>query len=363
MSAPHVVDPVSLNEPYWEDLGIVAGQIPQVEQLRGARVLVTGATGMICSAVVDVLLFMNREHSAGITVYVAGRNREEAARRFRSFDESDGLVFVPYDATARAAVDLEKDVDFVIHGASNASPALYAERPVETMLANILGLSTMFELARDRNVRRVLYISSSEVYGQKSDMEPYGEDDYGYLDILNERASYPSSKRAGESLCVAYGMEYAIDSVIVRPGHIYGPSIRDADNRASAEFTRVAARGDDVVLRSKGQQLRSYCHSLDCASAILAVLLVGESSNAYNISNPNSICTMSDIAEAIARSGGVNLVYDIPESSSELHNLMTNSSLTSDKLEALGWKPVFGLELGVSRTMAALSARQGAFAL
>ncbi|MFT4230093.1 MAG: NAD-dependent epimerase/dehydratase family protein [Microbacterium sp.] len=340
---------------YWDDLRTACESIPDASGLDGTRILVTGATGLICSSVVDLLLFLNRERGAGITIFVAGRSEQVAADRFGGFSTDDGeLVFVPYDATSREAVSLATDVDFVIHGASNANPAMYLQQPVETMLANIVGLSTMFELARAASARRLLYISSSEVYGRKEGTRPYAEDDFGYLDILNRRAGYPSSKRAGESLCVAYGMEYGIDSVIVRPGHIYGPAIRPSDNRVSAEVTRRALAGDDVILKSRGDQLRSYCHSLDCASAILAVLLGGEPSNAYNISNPHAICTVRELAEAVAKAGGVNLRYDLPAGAESVHNLMENSSLASDKLEALGWRPAFDLERGVERMLAAL---------
>jgi len=346
---------------YWEDLRTALASIPGADELRGKRVLVTGATGMICSSVVDLLIFMNRELGANITILVAGRSEQDAAGRFAGLATgADGLVFVPYDATASDPVVLEGDLDYIIHGASNANPALYVQQPVGTMLANILGLSVMFELAREKAAQRVLYVSSSEVYGQKEGMDPYSENDYGYLDILNERAGYPSSKRAGESLCVAYGMEYGIDSVIVRPGHIYGPSIRNSDNRASAQFTRMAFGGDDVVLKSRGHQLRSYCYSLDCASAILAVLIRGERANAYNISNPHAICTMGEIAEAIATAGGVEVVYDLPQGAdTETHNLMENSSLASGKLEALGWTPEFDVERGVTRMLAALRESDG----
>lgn len=358
------VEPMTGSGSYWDDLGTASACIPDASELHGKRILVTGATGMICSSVVDILLFMNRELGANITVLVAGRSKQNASDRFRSFSEEDGLVFVPYDATSSEEVALAADIDYIIHGASNANPAMYMQRPVETMLANIVGLSTMFDLARTKSVRRLLYISSSEVYGRKEGMRPFAEDDFGYLDILNERAGYPSSKRAGESLCVAYGMQYGIDSVIVRPGHIYGPSIRSSDNRASAEFTRKSVAGNDVVLKSKGNQLRSYCYSLDCASAILAVLIRGERANAYNVSNPHSICTIGDIAEAIAKAGGVNVLYDIPKGADSVtHNLMENSSLSSEKLEALGWKPAFDLEHGVDRMMSALKEHEGQFSI
>lgn len=350
---------------YAEDLRAAFASIPDARALFNTRILVTGATGMICSSVVDLLLFMNRELSANITVYLAGRSEQDAADRFHSFSPAPGeLVFVPYDATSSEQVALATDIDYIIHGASNANPAMYLKLPVETMLANIVGLSAMFDLARARSVRRLLYISSSEVYGQKEGMNPYAENDFGYLDILNQRAGYPSSKRAGESLCVAYGMEYGIDSVIVRPGHIYGPSIRSSDNRVSAEVTRRAVAGDDVILRSRGDQLRSYCYSLDCASAILTVLLRGERDSAYNISNPHSICTVRELAEAVARAASVNVRFDIPESAeSGTHNLMVNSSLASEKLEALGWTPVFDLERGVDRMVAVLKDAEGPFSI
>ena len=349
---------------YWDDLRTSLASIPDAGALAGSRILVTGATGMICSAVVDLLLFMNRELRADITAYVAGRSAQAAAERFRSFSEADGLVFVSYDATSSEPVELPTDVDYIIHGASNANPAMYMQLPVETMLANIVGLSAMFDLGRAASARRVLYISSSEVYGQKDGMLPYAENDFGYLDILNQRAGYPSSKRAGESLCVAYVMEYGIDSVIVRPGHIYGPSIRDSDNRVSAEVTRRAVAGQDVILKSKGGQLRSYCYSLDCASAILTVLLRGERANAYNISNPHSICTIRELAEAVAAAGGVDVRYDLPEGTdSGVHNLMENSSLASGKLEALGWTPAFDLGRGVERMLTALTESDAPFSI
>jgi nucleoside-diphosphate-sugar epimerase len=81
----------------------------------------------------------------------------------------------------------------------------------------------------------------------------------------------------------------------------------------------------------------------------------GETANAYNISNPNSICTIGEIAQAIADAAGVALGYDQSHVSLVSgDSLMENSSLQSDKLEALGWKPAFDLERGTSRMIATL---------
>lgn len=355
MPENHRVSQLLSNPQYLDDLRVAITSIPDVESLFGRRVLVTGATGMLCSPVVDILTLMNREMHANIIIIIAGRSLRDAEERFGPMGGPDGLEFREYDATSATPIEVSEPVDFIIHGASNANPSAYMEQPVETMMANIVGLTAMLDLARTADGSRILYVSSSEIYGRTITNDPFTEAEYGYLDILDKRAGYPSSKRAGESLCVAYGMEYGVDAVIVRPGHIYGPTTRESDNRASAQFARTALAGNDVVMRSHGTQLRSYCYALDCASALLAVLIRGESGNAYNISNPHSICSISDIAHEIARAAGVAVKFDLePGAAPVQHNLMDNSSLNSSKLEALGWVPRFDLATGVSHTVTIL---------
>lgn len=345
------------NDLYLADLREALTSIPSIESLFGRRILVTGATGMLCSPIVDLLLLINREFDAKVSVVVAGRSQSGVEERFGPIEEAIGLEFCYYDATSAVPISLDEPVDYIIHGASNANPSAYMEQPVETMMANIVGLTAMLEVAREKAGSRILYVSSSEVYGRTTTNEPFTETEYGYLDILDKRAGYPSSKRAGESLCVAYSMEYGVDAVIVRPGHIYGPTIKESDNRASAEFTRSALAGNDIVMRSLGTQLRSYCYAIDCASAILAVLVGAESGNAFNISNPDSICSISDVAHEIARATGVTVQWNLEPGANQVQpNLMDNSALNSAKLEALGWTPRFDLAKGISHTVEILRA-------
>jgi nucleoside-diphosphate-sugar epimerase len=147
-------------------------------------------------------------------------------------------------------------------------------------------------------------------------------------------------------------MEYGVETVIVRPGHIYGPQCIASDNRAASEFARSAAAHRDIIMKSKGTQLRSYCYSLDCASAILTVLIVGVAGNAYNISNKNSVVTISDLAKECARAGQVELIYEEPsEHEKKSFNLMPTSALNAKKLEELGWKALFDLREGIERTV------------
>lgn len=337
---------------YWDDVSKVIEHIPNVNQIFGKNILVTGATGMVCSSVIDVIAWMNHHGDARIQLMLAGRNREKIASRFRDVLSLEEYQFIEYDATKDQRLSLK--VDFIIHGASNANPAIYAKEPVETLLGNVVGLNNVLNVAEKNPGSRILYISSSEVYGNKinGDNRPYKEEDYGFVDILNPRACYPNGKRTAETLCAAYAQKYGVDFVTVRLGHIYGPSITKADTRASAAFTRDVAAGQNIVMKSAGAQLRSYCYTLDCASAILTVLLNGESGNAYNISNKDSIVSIRDMAEALAAEGGVEVIFENPSDvERKSYNLMSNSALNAEKVEGLGWKPLFNLEEGTRRTI------------
>lgn len=341
---------VNYSDDYWKDVREVLACVPHVEKLYNKSILITGATGMICSSVAELLFELNRNEGSNIKIYLAGRSLQRMQQRFYCFTEDVDYTFVEYDATSGNAINILPD--FIIHGASPADPASLANLPVETIYSNIIGLKPLLELCKKEKGTRLLYVSSSEVYGKKDSPDPYKELDYGYVDILNPRACYPSSKRASETLCAAYKQECEVDFVIVRPGHIYGPTITDSDSRASAQFSRLAAQGKDIVMKSAGTQLRSYTYAMDCASAILTVLLEGNSGEAYNISNPDSIVSIRELAECIAEVAGVNVFFEQASSKEQRsYNMMDNSSLYSKKLESLGWRGLFNLERGVNHTL------------
>lgn len=339
---------------YINDITQAQEAVPCLDQMKGCSVLVTGATGLVCSAIVDFLLNLNDTQNAGITVYVTARDIKKAEKRFGDCMYRPDVVFVEYDAVQN--IDWKFDVDFIIHGASPANPFLYVKQPVETMLANIIGMNNILEYAKEHDTKRVLFLSSSEVYGKKDNSEPYGDSEYGYVDILNPRACYPSAKRACETLCAAYQAEYDVRSVIVRLGHIYGPTAMKSDTRASSQFFYDVMDGHDIVMKSAGLQLRSYCYVVDCVSAIMTVLLNGETGKAYNISNPASVVTIRELAEQIAESSGRRVIFETPsDEEQKSYNLMDNSSLDSGLLEGLGWQGKYGLRDGVEHTLSILA--------
>ena len=333
------------------DLDETIGFLPELNDLAGKTVMVTGCTGLICSTVVDILIRWNETHCAKIQILAAGRSERKIEARFGSYADMDWFVFVPYDASSTNN-ELTLPCDYIIHGASNASPNKIVKEPVETMMSNVLGMKYLLDYAKRIEAKLVLYISTSEVYGRKEHNNPSKIDEYGWIDLLNSRSAYSIGKCAAETMCVSYADEYKVEAVIIRPGHIYGPTAVESDNRVSSTWAYDVARGKDIVMKSDGNQIRSYCYCLDSASAIITVLLKGENVHAYNISNPNSIISIREMAEILAKSAGVQLKTELPtEAEKKGFNPMSNSSLDSTQLLELGWKGLFNAERGFSHTV------------
>lgn len=339
------------NKQWIEDIDLVLDRVLDLSGLQGKSVLITGATGLICSAVVDVLLRFNDRSDQPVRIYAAGRDRSSMEQRFGSAAERDEFSFVPYDA-AKTGNIFPFHSDYIIHGAGNAYPARVMKEPVETMLGNILGLKELLDHARETGTERVLYISSSEIYGQKEGDQPYREGQYGYIDLLNPRNSYSVGKRAAETLCVSYENEYGVGTVIVRPGHIYGPTATQMDTRVSSAWAYAVVRGEDIVMKSDGSQLRSYCYCLDCASAILTVLTRGQKCHAYNIADPETVISIRQMAEILTACAGSSLRMELPtDEERKGFNPMSNSSLDGTSLADLGWHGCFDAETGFAHTV------------
>lgn len=317
---------------YKEDLLKVATLDLPWNKLSGCNILITGATGLIGSCLVEVL--MSRPDK-DYNVYASGRNEERARNRFKEFADNPFFHFFKYDVMK--PLDGEVEFQYIIHAASNASPNFFATKPVEVIKSNIQGLSNLMEYGLCHGMKRVLYVSSGEVYGE-GDGRVFTEDYSGYVNCISPRSCYPSSKRAAETLCVSFAQEYGADVVIARPSHTYGPHFTESDNRVYAQFIQNVLRGEDIVMKSTGAQFRSWCYVVDCVSALLYILLKGENGQAYNVADSSSNISIKELAEMIATIGGKKVKIDLPTDAEKAgFNVVTKSVFSTDKLEGLGW--------------------------
>ena len=229
------------------------------------------------------------------------------------------------------------DFQYIIHAASGACPAEFGKYPVEVMKGNINGVDNLMSYGIQHGMKRLLYISSGEVYGE-GDGRVFTEEYSGYVDCASPRSCYPSSKRAAETLCISYSVEYNVDVVIARPCHVYGPEFTESDNRVYAQFIRNVLQGEDVVMKSTGEQFRSWCYVVDCVSGLLHVLLKGENREVYNIADEDSNITIRQLAELIAGLVGRKVIMKCPDDFEKKgYNMVSKSVFATKKLEALGW--------------------------
>ncbi len=345
------------NALYMEDVERTGGADLPWEKLRGKKLMLSGATGMIGSFLADVILEENRTGMLDCTVYALGRSEERAKARFSRYADDPHLVFVPYDVREPFARENPETVDYVLHLASNTHPLQYATDPIGTVTVNILGLQHMLEFAVQHGAARFAFASSNEVYGEnRGDTELFGEKYCGYIDCNTLRAGYPESKRCGEALCQAYKAQKGLDVVIPRFTRSYGPTMLKSDTKAVSQFILKGTAGEDIVLKSAGTQFYSYTYVADAVGGLLAVLLKGESGEAYNIADEASDVTLRDLAAMIAGISGTKVVFELPDSVEAAgYSRATKARLDGRKLKELGWTPNYAIQAGLERTIRILS--------
>lgn len=352
-----------MNTPYRQDINALFENGLDLSRLCDKTILIVGATGLIGSCVVDILM---QNSNRNYKVIASGRNRERAQQKFAAYWDDDQFFFLELDVTQSVIHNMNrqstndvygemKHVDYIIDAASNASPNFFKQNPVEVMLANIEGVKHLMQYGLKHGMKRMVYVSSGEIYGEGNGSE-FTEKSSGYVDCASVRACYPSSKRAAETLCMAYGEEYGADVVIARLSHTYGPGFTESDNRVYAQFIRNVLKGEDIVLKSKGEAFRSWLYVVDAAHALLCLLMDGEKGNAYNVAHSESNISIRELAELIAEKAHRKVVFDIPEDAQQGNTTpITKAVFNTDKLKALGWRPLFDVEEGFSHTLAEMT--------
>lgn len=341
------------NEQYMEDVRRIAMLNLPWKKLKGKSIMLSGATGMIGSFLIDVIFEKNEIDGLECTVYALGRNEEKARTRFSAHFYSPHFVFLPYDVKYPLFRNDLGNVDYVLHMASNTHPMQYSKDPIGTITTNIIGVQNMLDFAVDHKATRFAFASSNEIYGEnRGDIELFDENYCGYINCNTMRAGYPESKRCGEALCQAYRAQKGLDIVIPRFTRTYGPTMLMTDTKAISQFIKKGIAGENIVLKSAGTQYYSYQYVADSVSGLLTIILCGKSGEAYNIAEEHSDIMLKDLADTISSINGKRVIFEIPDAVEAAgYSTATKARLDGSKLKELGWKPVYDIKSGIERTI------------
>jgi len=343
----HLLD----NPTYRDDVAALAALDLGWDRLADSSIVLSGASGMIGSFLVDVVMKKNLDDQLNCTITALARNRAGLEERFAPYYQDKNLVIMKADLVSDS-LDIPRG-DYVIHAASNTHPVAYATDPIGTITTNVQGTFAMLELAVRTQARRMCFLSTVEIYGDnRGNLESFAEHDMGYIDCNTLRAGYPESKRTGEALCQAFRAHHGLDVVIARLPRVYGPTMKLTDTKALSQFLLKAVGGEDIVLKSAGHQHYSYLHVADSVSGLLTCLLSGEAGQAYNIAHRSGDIVLKDLAGLVAASVGREVVFELPsEVEQRGFSAADKAVMDGSKIAALGWSPLYDIPQGIERTI------------
>ena len=332
------------------------------EKFNSKTLLITGATGMIASVIIDILMYRNRntaQECEKVHIIAISRSEQKARKRFDAYWNDTCFTYSSHDITT--PLPELGGIDYILHAASNTHPRAYATDPIGTITANVQGTYHLLAYAASHHCERFFFFSSVEIYGEnRNDVDKFDEEYLGYINCNTTRAGYCESKRLGESLCNAFAAQKGQDFIIGRFSRVYGPTMSAEDSKAIAQFIKKAVAGEDIVLKSEGNQLYSYTYVVDAAAAAFWLLLRGEGGSAMNIADSASEIRLRDLARLLAAEAGTQVVFELPEAVERAgYSTATKAVLDSSRIEQLGWKAFTPIAQGLSKTVTILRELSG----
>lgn len=313
------------------------------EEFAGRSVLVTGASGMLGSYLVSAMIAaceLGGLEAPSFTLLVRdakSRNLESlVACKKVEIIEGRLLDWVP-----------NRVFDFLIHAASPASPTKYSDSR-ELIEANVGFLEHLNRLGLPENN---LFISTGEVYGTDAPEHVAEQFTASAFPDLN-RSAYPIAKLSAETALLEAASQNARNCYIARLFHTFGPGIKKDDGRSFADFIWSAAQGSDIVLRGKGNDIRTFLYLEDAVAGLLTILVNGKSGQTYNVGSdePESVL---DFAFRVQRNSPLSISVQIGVMDEVSYEPSPNKVLVPSikKLESIGWRECANKEIGVLRTI------------
>jgi len=302
---------------------------------------VTGAAGFIGSHVSAALLARG-DRVFGLDNFDPFYDRRIKERNLATLSARPSFSFLEgdiRDASALARWGEGIPADALIHLAAKAGVRPSVGDPVGYADVNIQGTIRMLEWARDRKIPKVLFASSSSVYGGNTKV-PFSEDDF----VDHPASPYAATKKAGELLCHTYCHLYGMNIAALRFFTVYGP--RQRPEMAIHKFTRRILDGEGIDLYGDGSSRRDYTYIDDIVSGVLGAMDAPPGYRVYNLGESATI-SLSELVALLERACGKSAVRrhrpvqpgDVP---------VTYADIARARQE-IGYDPRTPIELGVSR--------------
>lgn len=241
-------------------------------------------------------------------------------------------------------IEINSDLDYVLHFASRASPDDYQKHPIHTLKTNSEGTLKMLKLA-DEHDAKFMYSSTSEVYGNP-EVHPQTEDYNGNVNTTGPRSCYDEGKRFGEAAIKSYDMKYGIDYRIIRIFNTYGPRLKAEDGRVISNFLNQALNDEPLTVYGDGTQTRSFCYVDDLVNGIRKAM-DSEKGGIFNLGNPDeyTILELAEKVQEVIDTESEIVHQELPEDDPEKRR----PDISRGK-EKLDWKPEVELENGLKKT-------------
>lgn len=335
------------------DIQEIVSHLPinALEQLAGKTVWIPGGQGFLGRYFTQVFDYLNRTHLVQSPVRVLiTDNFISAGEAGRDLPDMEHIDFLQHDVIKPMPV--VGPFDFILHAAGIASPAHYRAHPLETMDVATIGLRNSLDLAEKNPGCKLVFFSSSEIYGDPTEGNvPTPETYKGHVACLGPRACYDESKRLGETMVQIYAERRGVHAMIIRPFNVYGPGMQATDYRVLPNFAAKIALNEPLEIYGDGKQTRTYCYVADAIVGFLRVLLHGRPGEPYNIGNPTPEISVLQLAEAtaIAAQRPVSKIVKPHPASYPADEPNRRCPDISKAARELGYAPRIGLEDGLRR--------------
>jgi len=283
------------NDIFLEDIRLIAEDLSGFyDELQGKTILVAGGKGFLGTYFVNVLSQINETLSTPMKIVIMDnlitskdkKNNPSSNVRFLEQDISEGF-------------DFEDELHYIIHAASIAAPPTYRKFPIKTVDVNYQGTRNLLEIARKKQIKSMLFLSSSEIYGDP-EFVPTPESYVGRVSCTGPRACYDESKRLAETVSVLYFQQHKVPVKIARPFNVYGPYLNLNDGRIIPDFMRSAIKKSEIIVHSDGSPTRSFCYVSDAMKAFFRLLFSNHDGIICNVGNDEEI-SVNGVTEMIQK--------------------------------------------------------------